>query len=344
MNLLSGIRLLDAIGRNALRLVWAAVLLVILASAGRWFWAQQAQPPHPPKESMVVQPVDWRGVDAAVVDVVQQAKAAARAHAEQGLAQWRAQLVTRIDDDFLEWYFSYWTQQRLGLEGLVATGMHWVSESQADAAEAITATIQSEFANRVLRPPVSQLYLERLARESLDRYVAVLREGLAPLPERYQLPQGEWERYLSGIAVLTHSVDGNRQVDLSLKALTASGVAGSLILAKALGPALAGLGTKVSANMASKGAAVLAAKSGAKVAASSGGKLLGPIVGLGILVWDLWDHHQTREIQRPLLRAALLDYLDEMNHTLLDDPQAGVMGVVYQIEQAIHGSLGVAAP
>ncbi len=58
--------------------------------------------------------------------------------------------------------------------------------------------------------------------------------------------------------------------------------------------------------------------------AKSGGKLLGPIIGIGIIIWDLWDHKSTRAENEPILRQNLYDYVDLMTQELLNDPQRAV--------------------
>ena len=41
--------------------------------------------------------------------------------------------------------------------------------------------------------------------------------------------------------------------------------------------------------------------------------LLAPIVGIGIILWDVWDYNRTVAIDRPVLHANIADYLQEMN-------------------------------
>jgi len=199
--------------------------------------------------------------------------------------------------------------------GLRAIG-YWLADSmvveeivgeQPSMAERITEEIQEEFSKRVLRPQIAQLQMERIAEEVVSVFVVELQKNLAPIPEMYRIPQAEWDRYLEDIAVLTSHVEGNRQVTLTLKAVTAI-VAGGVTVAavkvtQMLQPVIAKIGTKMTTKAAAEGAgkaaATVATKTGGKVAAKVGGKFLGAIVGVGIIVWDVWDHQHTKEDRKP---------------------------------------------
>lgn len=247
--------------------------------------------------------------------------------------------MKRVDADFLEWYFNYWNQQTLALKGMWYWSVGQVLSDAPAAAARITEDIQEQFATRVLRPEIAQMELERLTSEVLHVYVTQVREQLSTIPEKYQLPQADWERYLDDIAVLTARTEGNRDVPLTLKALTASTAAGTIALGQALGPPLKNIAGKVSGKLTGKAAATLATKTGVKVGARVGGKLLGPITGIGIVIWDVWDHRQTQKVERPLLRQAIADYFAAMKQNLLHEPESGVLSVLHTIERNIVSSL-----
>ena len=99
------------------------------------------------------------------------------------------------------------------------------------------------------------------------------------------------------------------------------------------------IGGKVAAKLAGKAAAKMAAKTGGKVAAEAGGKMLGPIIGIGIMIWDVYDHYKTRQINEPILRENLYEYVDLMTNELLNSPESGVMAAIYQLEKSITDSI-----
>jgi hypothetical protein len=173
----------------------------------------------------------------------------------------------------------------------------------------------------------------------VNHFVVTLRHDLNALVSRYRIPHGEWEAHLEAIAAMTSHTEGNRSVALSLKTLTASTAVGTVLVGKALTPPLQALGRKVLATSSSKAAAQVATKTGGSAAAKVGGKWFGPLVGMGIMVWDVWDHQATKAENKPLLRRNIADYLHEVRNQLLYDTESGVMSVIYGLEKEILHSL-----
>ena len=67
---------------------------------------------------------------------------------------------------------------------------------------------------------------------------------------------------------------------------------------------------------------------------------MGPIIGVGIIVWDVWDHNHTKKIEAPILRENIVDYLAEVRHGLLYDPETGIMAIIGGMEANVIASLG----
>jgi hypothetical protein len=83
----------------------------------------------------------------------------------------------------------------------------------------------------------------------------------------------------------------------------------------------------------------ISAKTGGKVAAKAGGKFLGATVGVGVLVWDVWDHNKTKKENRPILRQSIEDYFKELKDILLKDPEVSMMVTFNDLEKQIFDSL-----
>jgi len=79
----------------------------------------------------------------------------------------------------------------------------------------------------------------------------------------------------------------------------------------------------------------MAAKTGSAVAAKLGAELLDPIVGVGIIIWDLWDYNHTVAVEKPILRDAIYDYLQQVKLSLLNNPENGIMSSINQVESGI---------
>jgi hypothetical protein len=323
------------------RALWFVVVLIVAATVGKWL-VMDRSPPAPPSHTSKSLPkpaINWAQIDADIVHTLKDAASAAEEAATYTLEAWTDALMQRVDEDFLDWYFGYWNQQILGLKAIWYWSVSQVLSNAPDAAEHITADIQAQFAMRVLRPEIAQLELERLTNEVLKIYVTKVSEYLAPIPEKYQLTPPDWERYLDDIAVVIARTEGNRATPLTLKALVVTTGASTAALGHALYPAIKQIGSKVSGTFAGKAAGNMVAKTGAKVGAKAGGKFLGPMIGLGIMTWEVWDHQQTKKVGRPILRQAIADYFTEVKQHLLHEPASGVMAVLHTIEENIIASL-----
>jgi hypothetical protein len=332
---------LESIRRILYSGIWIVILLILLAALG-WFVLQWQLDTSGRKSSSISSkvvkpirpPIDWREVDKALAASLQSARQEARDYADGELESWTAAMLSR-SDGFLDWYFSYWTQQLLGLKGLYQYGVHYVLKSRPSASEKLTEEIQLEFSQRVLQPQIAQKVIERIAAETADRYVAVLQQELVEVPEAYGVGRAEWQSYLEDIAITVGTSAGGRRVPLTLKTLTVSGVGGTALLAGHMKGMVSEAGSKIMRTSSGRAASLLAAKTGGKVAAKVGGKFFGTITGVGVLVWDAWDHTANERENRPLLRRSLEEYFVELKMHLLDDPEFGLMVPLHQFEEEI---------
>ncbi len=341
-------RFLNALGNFSSKLIWSIIGIIIVATLGRHLYVksqgQSYQQNRLNTEIPIQKPIPWQKINKDIRNALQTSTNTARKYATDELSKWTSELKYRIDENFLNWYFSYWQQQWMGLKAMG----YWIADhklvekifgEQPSMAERITEEIQTEFSKRVLRPQIAQLRIERIANNTVQVYVKELSKYLSDIPNKYHLSKADWERYLNNIALLTNKVEGDRQISVTLKALTVSGLAGSTVAAakitKMLKPMITTIGTKVTTKAAAKGAGKVAvkvaSKTGAKVGAEVGGKFLGAIVGVGVIAWDVWDHHNTKKIEKPILRKNLIDYLTELQHKLLDDSKTGLMAIIHQL-------------
>lgn len=339
--------LLESVRRILTNGIWIGIVIIVLASLG-WFLAgsdfadrdggvsrsdsRSVKKAHPA--------IDWQLVDQDLAAALRQARRDARAYAESELDIWIESMMERVDSSFLEWYFSYWTQQVLGLKGLYQYGVHHVLETQPTATTKLTEEIQEEFSARVLRPQIAQRVLERIVQQTAEMYVTTLVDRLDTFPETYEIPRPVWQEYLEDIAVTAEQSDGGRTTPLTLKTLTVTGAGATVLLAGKMNVMLSKIGTKVMTKSSGKLASTMAAKTGGKVVAKVGGKFFGTIAGFGVLVWDLWDHAATKRENRPLLRASLQDYFQELKIILLDDPDYGIMSTFLALEADIARNNG----
>ncbi len=319
------------------KFLWLIVILIILGVLGKLFVFKSDKDTKvsEPVKKPVVEKIDWNQVNKEIAKVMKQARKEAEALASAKLDQWIEKNMERVDNDFLDWYFGYWTQQKLGLQSLLAQVWHWVDSDSPTAAEKLTQVVQEEFTNRVIRPQIAQLELERIINETVSHYCDTLKGKLEQIPGEYKIERADWDRYISDISVLVKNVEANRTTPLSLKALVGVTAGGTILLANTLKPIIIKIGSKISAKLAAKTAGKMAAKTGGKVAAKTGGKFLGTIIAVGIIIWDVWDHYSTKKKAMPVLRQNIYDYLKEVKQSILHDPSYGIMTIIYGMEQSI---------
>lgn len=284
-----------------------------------------------------------REIDQAIATVLKNANSKSQSFAEKRLNEWVHELMTRVDDNFLDWYFNYFNQKKLEFSTpfvwLYSAVAHWTDTNnplpRQAVAEKFTEDFQTEFAKRVLRPQMAQLELEKITRDTINFYVQELEQNISNVQSTYHIPQGDWERYLNDIGVTIHDSEGNLS-NLSLKVLT---VGSSYLLAKAMIPAVAKVGSKIAVSFAGKTGAKIAAKTGGVVAGKIGAELLDPIIGVGIIIWDVWDYNHTVAIEKPILRDAIYDYLQQVKYSLLEESESGIMAAINQVESGILKSI-----
>jgi hypothetical protein len=279
-------------------------------------------------------------IDQEIRAALKKSRLVAKELASEELDRWLVELFNRVDNSFLPWYFDYFNQKKMEFRSpfiwLSSAILHWRNANNPfpnqAVAEKLTEDFQREFAKRVLRPRIAQLELERITKNTTERYIDELTNNIYNIQTSYHIPQGQWERYLDDIAVTITDTEGNIS-NLSMKVLLGGS---TYLFAKAMIPATAKIGSKVALSFAGKASAKMAAKTGSAVAASYGLQFLDPIIGIGIIIWDAWDYQHTVEVEKPILRDTIFEYLQQVKASLLED---SILSSIYQIETGILKSL-----
>ncbi|MBF0502778.1 MAG: hypothetical protein HQM09_21770 [Candidatus Riflebacteria bacterium] len=324
------------------KFIWAVIVLIILANVGRYLATESPKVPDKiPTTIIVQQPIPWPEIDAEIVKSCRLARSEAEEIATKKVSAFISEMTEKVDNDFLEWYFGYWTQQKLGLKGIMYSVEHWWNDkANLSAAEQITYDVQVEFAARVLRPQIAQMQLENISKAMVEKYLVSLNSGLNNIPAKFNIPQAAWQKYLEDLSQTTTSVPGNRDVDLPIKTIAMSTAAGTVVAAKSLitiiKPMIAKIGSKVAVKGTAEAVTAMAAKTGAKVATKlEATAMLGTIIGIGIVIWDVYDHASTKATEKPILRKNIMDYFEELRKSLIYDPETGLMQIVNTIESQV---------
>ncbi len=201
--------------------------------------------------------------------------------------------------------------------------------------EYLRKTILREFNARVIRPPIAQREIERIAEETSKVYIDTLISRLRTVPGTYQLSRVDWERYTSDLSSLMPDPSGLKDVPLSLKLITTGT---GVMTVNALSRVSLAAGGKLAA-----GPGAMASGLGARLAGTATARLVSCTTGpAGILVtvlitsaWEYADHTRSKQKIRAATRMNVQDYLEAMTRELLDSPRHGVMAGIYQFETGI---------
>lgn len=330
--------------------LWAlVVIVVIIPLIGQGIIANSFNNdkviPEPDRE-IVIQgnQIDWNKVDIAIQNSLTLAYENTNKYADEQLQLWVDDLATRIDPNFLDWYFGYFNQKSIEYKGFFTAikggALKLLKFTNKDVneqiAEEITADFQTEFAKRVLRPQIAQLQIERITDKIVRYYLNEVKNNVNNIAIKYKIPQTDWNNYLNDIAISIYDTEGNIS-NTSFKVLTGAG--GYVAVKPLIVKLVPTVSSKVVAKLAGKAGAKVATKTGGVVAGKIGGTFLDASVGVGIILWDVWDINHTAQIEKPILKANLIDYLEEVKDSLLNNPQTGMMNIVDQIQSTIVSSL-----
>jgi hypothetical protein len=322
-------------------MIWTIVILVVIIPLLGNFLISKSLTNTGTTAVVVSPPHDFSKVNQDIKNAIQQSHTTAETFASQELDKWETEVIARVDNSFLDWYFDYFNQKKMEftvpfnfVKSAVLNRFDMTAASRA-VSEKLTEDFQREFANRVLVPKNAQLRFQLITQDTANLYIAEVSKNVKVVQNNYNIPQVQWDKYLNDIAT-TISDKGNVS-NLSLKVLV--GGSGYLIAKPLILGVATKVGSKVTAKVASKAAAKMATKTGGTVASQLGVSLIDPIVGIGIIIWDLWDYNHTVKVERPILREHIVEYLKDVKKSLLTNPESGIMAAIYQLESGILKSL-----
>jgi len=282
--------------------------------------------------------LDWSEVDRYLIEAVRSAHDSTEEFATYELDRWLDNLMQKVDDKFLNWYFSYLHQKKMEFSApftwLFLAGDYALNKFRSAREKKLNpnqafqqkliANFERKFNKLVLDPKAEGEFLKELAARVGRNYASALGMKFAQVKSTYQIPDGDWERYLNDLATLVYHT-GNSESSLSPESLTN----------EVLIVSTAAIGGKVALTFASKAAAKIATKAGGAVAAKVGAQVLDPILGIGIVIWDLWDYNRMVADSRPVLRENINDYLQEVKMSILYAPENSIMAAIETVEQQI---------
>jgi len=288
---------------------------------------------------------DWYQIDKELIDAVRRSHDSTEEFAAYELDDWLNKLMVKVDDKFLNWYFSYFNQKAMEF-GIPFAWLVFKAdflnlfkkedETHINANQILQKRmindLQNKFSELVLSPEDAQTSLSRLTERVARNYASGLGMQLATIKNSYKIPDREWERYLNTLASLVYDT-GASNYSLSPESITSNLATKSIIVGTA------GIGGKLALNFAAKAAAKIAAKAGGAIATKVAAQLIDPVLAVGILIWDTWDYNNMVNASRPVLRQNILEHLNEVKLSILDSPENSIMAAIEDVESNIVSGL-----
>ena len=289
----------------------------------------------------------WRQVDRDISAASLAARGPAENYARSFMESWKGRVHQRTEADFIPWFTSYWTQQWLAVKG--AWYKLSAGEGMDPAVKQLAAYLQEQYNKRVLEPVAKEVDPDVVRVRATTLYIQLLGERLQPIPRRYGIPPDRFDQRLKNIQAIALAPPAAQSASL-YQIVYADPIAGLPAFAalidrvrKEAGGAGAGPSdariSPAAKRVSEKLMAKLAISSGASAAAAAVGGVAGMVISLGAAGFGVIAHENERSEMEAQLREDLNPALDDMWHSLMEDPVIGVMGGVNHIAEQIEGSV-----
>ncbi|MEG4335913.1 hypothetical protein QUB40_28855 [Microcoleus sp. AT9_A2] len=304
-------------------IIWSIIILIVfIPLLGRLVMSQAlaAELTSHPSLEVTQCLVAFGGREEAFKKAVNSANQSAKQYANNELNRWEADLINRIDTDFLNWYFNYFNQKQQEFGVL----FQYIGENVMNGfnptivnekiAKSINDNIQREFSRRVLQANSAEMKFHTIVIDTANFYIEQLSKEFDDVPKMYTIPQSDWAKYLEGI---NFRLQNERGDEVSLVRFV--GAAGT---------------AKITATIAAKAGSKAVAALSAKL-----GSMIEPTLAIGLIAWDYWDYTQGVKEDKPRLREDLVNSLHDIKKSILSEPEHSVMWVVNELEEQIKNNI-----
>ena len=328
------------------------IVLLLIGLAGCATPERIPEPATPLPAPVEIPETTWLQVDSDIGTAALAAASPARHFARVRMERWRQLVASRIEADFIPWFSGYWTQQWLSAR------VAWYKLSASEEKEAVVTRLatylQVEFRDRVLAPVAGEINPDVVRTEATQYYVQSLRTELQPIPLLYDIPPWQFDQHLK--AILAIELAPPAAHNASLYQLVHAGKPDSLpayaaLLEQGRQAAIeagAGLSTTrispVARRVSEKLLERLAISGGASAISALVGGIAGSVISLGAASVGIMLHESAREATEVLLRENLAAGVEDIWHSLMEDPVSSVTsGIDYlsdQIEKCCPRTFG----
>jgi len=290
-------------------------------------------------------PENLYDIDKSLIASIRNAHDSAEEYATDELDDWVADLMKEVDEQFLNWYFSYLNQKSMEF----GVSFAWLAfnldsalkilrsedEKNLNADQIIQKRMIEDFNNTF-----NQLVLNEEAETSLKKiiervgrtYASAMGVKFSQVKAQYRVRDEDWDRHLNEIAQLIYYT-GNSKYSLSTDSTN------SEFVTKVFAMTTITIGSEIAAKFATKAGSKFAVKVSTSTVAKTASQLLDPLLAVGLLAWDVWDYQLMVSSSRPELRQNISDYLNELKLSILYSPDNSIMAAIGEIEYGLLTAL-----
>ena len=297
-------------------------------------------------ERSVVAKINYDRLDKETLVALDRAREAAYSYADNELEKWIAEVMARVDGDFLDDYFGFVQTKCREIRALGHTIGHLLVPIHIkNAEEALAEELEERISNTVIRPEISEQRIKNITQGAIEVYLSTLDKEFQQVQEAYKIPTPAWNEYVSNLCGMTMNIE-SKAYPISVKTaiMTTSGIAvlGAIPAVKIARKVSERIAVKAGANVAEKAGVKVATKAVAKTGGTTVVKAI-PIAGwavtAGIVIWDVIDYNVGAEKGKKMLRENVADYLQEIKTEFLADSEDTVMGSITQWENSLKSRI-----
>ena len=264
--------------------------------------------------------------------------------------EWQWRVRWRIDEVFIPWYSSYWTQQ------WITTKVAWYrlqyAEGEATPEGQLVSYLQEQFYEQVLEPVSSFVDPHAVMEDAAAAYLWELKGRLDQMPLEYRIPVAAFNQHLESIPAIVVQTGPLQKASLYevLQAVDLPALPAYEALLRQIIAVNGAAGTTpspdrlqtVARRAVTQLVGTLALRGGSTAASTIAGGFWRVLISAGTAAWGVVEHdHDKPEIEAQL-RENLGAAMDVIWQDLMEEQQCGVTAMVHhmstQIEHAVFHS------
>lgn len=284
---------------------------------------------------------NWYEIDQHLAEAIRNANDITENYAISELNNWQDELMQKVDNKFLDWYFNYANQKLMEFGVPFAWAAFELDstfkvfrnqdEKQLNAGEVIQKRMKEDFNTKfqeLVLNQESEKDFKRIVENIGKNYASALGIQFLRIKSYYKINDPNWEDHLGNISNIIYDTG-----DLSIPSFN------NKLLTEVQNATTTLIGLKLAANFAAKVGSKLAAKAGGSIIAKTGAQLVDPLLLVGFLAWDVWDYQHMVETSRPELRRNISDYLDEVKYSILSSPENSIKAAIKDVESTFLAAI-----